>query len=70
MSSKRLLSLAALIAGIYATLCPIWTLDPADNKAMITMITLGLITAGLALVAGAADVQMIRSENRGMVTNR
>jgi hypothetical protein len=43
------LGLAALIAGIYAALCPIWTLDPVDNKAMITMITLGVITAGLAL---------------------
>jgi hypothetical protein len=43
------LGLAALIAGIYAALCPIWTLDPVDNKAMNTMITLGIITAGLAL---------------------
>jgi hypothetical protein len=42
--------LAALIAGIYAALCPIWTTTPADtNKAMYTMIALGVITAALAL---------------------
>jgi hypothetical protein len=51
MSGKRLLGLAVLIAGIYAALSPIWTVDPADNKAMITMITLGVLTAALALGA-------------------
>ena len=51
MSGKRLLGLAALIAGVYAALSPIWTLDPADNKAMFTMIALGVITAALALVS-------------------
>lgn len=120
ISSKRLLGLAALIAGIYAALCPIWTLDPADNNAMITMITLGVTTAALALaslyrpgvvaidslivlmgvlflvspwvmdfntghtalawtawivgavalVAGAAEFQLDRTERRGMVTNQ
>lgn len=49
--SKRLLGLAALVAGIYAALSPIWTLDPVDNKAMVTMITLGIITAALALAS-------------------
>lgn len=113
--SKQALSLAALIAGVYAALCPIWTLDPASNNAMYTMIALGVITAGLALfdlyrpgqiaveglialmgvlflvspwvmdfntgftalawtawivgivalVAGAADVQLTRTEHRG-----
>lgn len=107
--------LAALVAGIYAALCPIWTTTPADtNKAAYTMISLGVITAvvalfslaspdrvafeglialmGLlfvlspwvmgftaftslawtawivgvvALLAGAADLQMTRSEHRG-----
>lgn len=42
--------LAALIVGIYAALSPIWTTTPADtNKATYTMITLGVITAALAL---------------------
>jgi uncharacterized membrane protein HdeD (DUF308 family) len=42
--------LAALIAGIYAALSPIWTTTPSDsNKATYTMITLGVITAALAL---------------------
>ena len=113
--------LAALLAGIYAALCPIWTTTPTDtNKATYTMIALGVITAALALfslarpgriafeglvglmgvlfvvspwvmgfstgfaalawtawivgivglVAGAADVQMTRSEHRrGMVAH-
>lgn len=43
------LAWAALVAGTYAALCPIWTLDPEDNKAMNTMIALGVITAALAL---------------------
>jgi len=120
MSGKRLLGLAALIAGVYAVFSPIWTLDPADNRAMVTMITLGVITAalalaslyrpgvvaidslialagllfvvspwvmdfntgftalawtawivgGVALVAGAAEFRLDRSEHRGMVTNQ
>ena len=42
--------LAALIAGIYAALSPIWTNNPTDtNKAAYTMIALGVITAALAL---------------------
>jgi SPW repeat. len=41
--------LAALIAGIYAALCPIWTTTPIEHKATYTMITLGVITAVLAL---------------------
>lgn len=115
--------LAALIAGVYAALCPIWTTTPPDSDAaMYTMITLGVITAALglvdlampgkvafeglialmgllfiispwvmdftatayrplawtawivgavALLAGAADLQMTRSERRGhgMVTS-
>lgn len=51
MSGKRLLGLAALIAGVYAALSPIWTLDPEDNKAMYTMIALGVVTAALALIS-------------------
>ena len=45
--------LAALIAGVYAALSPIWTTHP-DGKAMATMITLGVITALLALVSLAS----------------
>jgi SPW repeat len=42
--------LAALIAGLYAALCPLWTTMPTDtNKATYTMIALGVITAALAL---------------------
>jgi len=42
--------LAALVAGIYAALSPIWTNNPTDtNKATYTMIALGVITAALAL---------------------
>jgi uncharacterized membrane protein HdeD (DUF308 family) len=41
--------LAALTAGIYAALCPIWTTTPIENKATYTMIALGVITAALAL---------------------
>lgn len=43
------LALAALVAGVWAALCPIWTLDPQDNKAMITMVVLGVLTAAVAL---------------------
>ncbi|MEP7191267.1 MAG: SPW repeat protein [Actinomycetota bacterium] len=42
--------LAALVAGIYAALSPIWTNNPTDtSKGTATMITLGVITAALAL---------------------
>jgi hypothetical protein len=42
--------LAALVVGIYAALCPIWTTTPVGtNKATYTMIALGVITAALAL---------------------
>ena len=106
--------LAALVAGIYAALSPIWTTTPTDNKAQYTMIALGVVTAAVALfslarpdriasegligllgvlfvlspwvmgftdftalartawivgvvalLAGAADVQMTRAEHRG-----
>ena len=110
--------LAALIAGIYAALSPIWTTNPGGN-ATYTMVILGVVTAGLALmslarpgkvaieglvalmgvlfilspwvmgfstgftafamtawivgvvalVAGAADLQVTRSEHRGLVTH-
>lgn len=111
--------LAALVAGLYAALCPIWTTTPTD-QAQNTMIALGVVTAlvallslarpdriafeglialmgGLfvlapwvmdfsgtaslawtawvvgivALVAGAADLQMTRTQHRGhgMVTS-
>ena len=45
--------LAALIVGVYAALSPIWTTHPS-GKAMYTMITLGVITAVLALVSLAS----------------
>jgi uncharacterized membrane protein HdeD (DUF308 family) len=45
----QLQGLAALIAGTYAALSPIWTTTPIDNKATYTMIILGVITALLAL---------------------
>jgi len=45
--------LAALIAGVYAGLSPIWTTHP-DGKAMYTVITLGVVTALLALVSLAS----------------
>jgi uncharacterized membrane protein HdeD (DUF308 family) len=41
--------LAALIAGIYAAMSPIWTTHPEGNKALYTMVILGVITAVLAL---------------------
>ncbi len=120
--SKRLFGVAALIAGVYAALSPIWTNNPADtNKGTATMIGLGVITAVLAiaslyrpdvvafdglitlmgvlfivspwvmsftaqayrpmawtawiaglvaLVAGAGEFQLTRSEHRGVVLNR
>ena len=52
MTGKRYLGLAALIAGVYAALSPIWTNNPTDsNKGIYTMIALGVITAALALVS-------------------
>jgi len=121
MTGKRYLGLAALVAGVYAALSPIWTNNPTDtNKGTYTMIALGVITAALALVslyrpsvtidslialmgvlfivtpwvmsfsdtayrpmawtawivgavalvAGAGEFQLERSEHRGLVTNR
>lgn len=43
--------LAALLAGTYAALSPIWTTTPTDNKATYTMIALGVITAVVALLS-------------------
>ena len=52
MTGKRYLGLAALVAGVYAALSPIWTNNPTDsNKGIYTMIALGVITAALALVS-------------------
>ena len=52
MTGKRFLGLAALIAGVYAALSPIWTNNPTDtNKGTYTMIALGVITAALALAS-------------------
>jgi hypothetical protein len=45
--------LAALIAGIYAALSPIWTTHPEGNKALYTMVGLGVATAVLALLSMA-----------------
>jgi hypothetical protein len=39
----------ALAVGIYAVLSPIWT--TTTNKATTTMIVLGIVTAGLALLS-------------------
>jgi hypothetical protein len=111
--------LAALIAGVYAALSPIWTTHPEGNKAVYTMVGLGVVTAVLALMSlarpgrvaleglvalmgvlfiispwvmgfstgftafawtawivgvvalvdGAADLQVTRSEHRGLVTH-
>ena len=46
--------LAALIVGVYAALSPIWTTHPAGNKALYTMIVLGVVTAALALISLAS----------------
>lgn len=40
--------IAALLAGIYAALSPIWT-DTPTGRATGTMITLGVLTAAVAL---------------------
>jgi hypothetical protein len=39
----------ALAVGVYAVLSPIWT--TTENKATTTMIVLGIVTAGLALLS-------------------
>jgi hypothetical protein len=39
----------ALAVGVYAVLSPIWT--TTTNKATTTMIVLGIVTAGLALLS-------------------
>jgi uncharacterized membrane protein HdeD (DUF308 family) len=46
--------LAALIVGVYAALSAIWTTHPAGNKALYTMIILGVVTAALALISLAS----------------
>src|SRR5664279_1594566 len=46
--------LAALIVGVYAALSPIWTTYPTGNKALYTMIGLGVVTAVLALISLAS----------------
>lgn len=51
--------LAALLAGIYAALSPIWT--TTAGKATGTMIALGVITAAMALLS-LARPDMIASE--------
>ena len=50
--------LAALLVGIYGALCPIWTTTP-DSKATYTMIALGVITAGLALLSLAMPDRVV-----------
>lgn len=40
--------IAALLAGVYAALCPIWTNTPT-SRATGTMIALGVLTAAVAL---------------------
>lgn len=49
----------ALIAGVYAALSPIWT--TTTTKATWTMVVLGVLTAGLALVS-LARPDMMSSE--------
>ncbi|NMM22303.1 MAG: SPW repeat protein [Phycicoccus sp.] len=52
MTGKKFLGWAALIAGLYAAVSPIWVNYPADtNKGLYTMIGLGVITAALAIAA-------------------
>jgi hypothetical protein len=46
--------LAALIVGVYAALSPIWTTHPTGNKALYTMVVLGVVTAVLALISLAS----------------
>ena len=49
----------ALIAGVYAALSPIWT--TTTTKATWTMVVLGVLTAGLAIVS-LARPDMMSSE--------
>jgi membrane associated rhomboid family serine protease len=51
--------LAALVAGVYAALSPIWT--TTTGNAAATMITLGIITAAVALYS-LARPEKIASE--------
>ena len=47
--------LAALVVGLYAALSPIWTTTPTDSsRAMYTMISLGVVTAVVALFSLAS----------------
>ena len=47
--------------GFYAALSPIWTTHPSGNKALYTMIVLGVVTAVLALLS-LADVGRVVSD--------
>jgi hypothetical protein len=49
MRKAHLQDVAALLAGVYAALSPIWT--ETMNKATSSMIVLGVITAAVALVS-------------------
>jgi hypothetical protein len=49
MRKAHLQDVAALLAGVYAALSPIWT--ETTNKATSSMIVLGVITAAVALVS-------------------
>jgi SPW repeat len=52
---------AALVVGVYAALSPIWTTHPSGNKALWTMVVLGVVTAALALLS-LADVGRVVSD--------
>lgn len=52
---------AALVVGVYAALSPIWTTHPNGNKALWTMILLGVATAVLALFS-LADLGRVVSD--------
>jgi hypothetical protein len=52
--------IAALLAGVYAALSPIWTTTPT-GKATGTMIALGVVTAAVALFS-LARPDLIASE--------
>lgn len=49
--------LVALVVGVYAALSPIWTTHPT-GKAVNTMVTLGVITALLALISLALPARI------------
>jgi SPW repeat len=51
----------ALVVGVYAALSPIWTTHPTGNKALWTMIVLGVVTAVLALLS-LADLGRVISD--------